>query len=295
MRWNVTILSAALVLVPLLGCTPTDTSSEPSPPAVTTMDTFPPLARLRQVEAVVSLINVYAEDKADSFAGIWIDRPVGGPARVASAWARDLATHREWIEARVDPSIPLTFVAARYTTLELDALRDRIAADTAWLASIPAQSLGLGTDVKANRVALEVSSAVPDVAARIIEHFAIPADMIAVSSDGTGGYFVPWGNVRVRVLDASGNPPGEDAYYLTLEGDQPPIRGTRCGRGDVGISVSADGLGEIPCQAGTWTIMVTASPEGESVILGSERVTVIADETVDVTIEIGPIPTQGIN
>lgn len=298
-RIAATILAAALTVVPLLGCTAIGPSPAASlSPTATELPsagppTFPPLEQANRIDAVVSLIQAYAADHPESFAGIWIDHPTVGPARVASSWARDLETHREWITARVDTSVPLTFVAARYTEAELDSLRDRITADMAWLEAIPAHVLGLGTDVKSNRVDLDVSSAVPGVGLRIIEHFAIPANMIVVNSDGTGGYFVPWGNVRVKVVDATGRGPGDDAYYLGLEGDEPPIRGTECGHGDVGIGISAEGLGEIPCQAGTWTIMVTTYPEGERIVLGSKRVNVIANKTVDVTIEIGPIPTRG--
>jgi hypothetical protein len=65
--------------------------------------------------------------------------------------------------------------------------------------------MGYGIDTSANRVGVRISSAAPDAADRINEHFGW-ADVAIVVSDGTGALVLPSGTLKVVARNRAGKP-----------------------------------------------------------------------------------------
>lgn len=91
----------------------------------------------------------------------------------------------------------------------------------------------------------------PQAVAVIEAHFSL-GDGLEVQSDGTGVFFIPWGEVIGRVRTPAGEAPEANSYNLRWRGTGPGD----CGGGDVAYGLAEDGSFTIPCQAGTWTITV---------------------------------------
>lgn len=238
-----------------------------------------------QLDWAVGIVQSYGAQHPESFAALWINRPEGGPVGIASSWTQDLEVHRVWLEANIGFLVTSAVFQAQFTEVELERARDQIGAQLDWLDSVPAHLTDFGIDGKGNRLELGVSSASTDAPALIQAHYAatfgFDPDMFVVTSDGTGAYFIPWGTVHVTLdLPASGIPADVD-LVPDWESD---VNGLRCGQGDVGVRFDA-----LPCQEGTWTILVVAQRGAERVVVGSGVVNVVAGATVDLTIAVGPI------
>ena len=189
---------------------------------------------------------------ADEFGGLYIDNVQGGI--VVVLWTTDPAVHDAAIRPKLPPCHPVEFRLVRWSERELRGWQDRISADMDWMTDIPAKLTGVGADISANVVNIDVSSANPDAADLIVAHYAAPDGMIRVISDGTGAHLLPSGTVVGRVLMADGRPPGPNDLMLDAGSpDDPP---GWCGGGDIGYGVSEDGRIEFPCKVGRRTILV---------------------------------------
>lgn len=220
----------------------------------------------------------------DQFGGIYIDNALGGV--VVVLWTADVAAHEAAIRPQLPECHPVLFRQVRWSEAELRRWQDRIAADMAWFATIPAAPQGVGADIIANVVTIDVSSANPNAAAIIVGHYGAPAGMIRVESDGTGAALLPWGTVKGRVVTRDGKPPGNRAslgVFDALGGDP-----GHCGGGDIGFGVMPDGTFEYPCQVGDRIIEIWDLGAGKDPhpIVGRARVVVPAGGEVFVRIVI---------
>jgi hypothetical protein len=126
---------------------------------------------------------------------------------------------------------------------------------------------------------VRVSSANPDAVAIIESHYGL-GDRLRVESDGTGA-LIPWGTVTGRVTGIR----DLDAWHLSLNWTSPDLG--ECGGGDMGFGVNDRGRYELPCQIGTWTIIVVAVGADDSVReLGRGTVEVVAGKTVTLDIHL---------
>jgi hypothetical protein len=165
----------------------------------------------------------------------------------------------------------------RWTEAELRDLQDRIVADRAFLASIPAVMKTAGVDIVGNIAELTISSAAPDAAQQIIEHFAA-GDRLRVISDGTGVLLQPTGRIHGRVLA----PPGTDMSALSPQYEADIDIG---GRDLVGIAVAPDGTFTIDrLPPATYTITILELREAGNVTVG--RATVVLPPGAAVAVEI---------
>ena len=219
----------------------------------------------------------------DEFGGLYIDHAQGGV--VVVLWTTDPAVHEAALgpELRACPAVQ--FRQVKWSEQVLRGWQDKIGADLDWLAEIPAAIGGVGVDVIENVVDIEVSSAAPDAADRIIAHYDAPAGMIRVESDGTGAVLLPSGTVVGRVLLANGRPPGPNDLMLDAGSpDDPP---GWCGGGDIGYGVVEDGTIQFPCKAGRRTILVKDwTSDGKHPVVASVVVDVPADGQVEVEIRL---------
>jgi hypothetical protein len=217
--------------------------------------------RSARADAIVPIVQGYASANSAVFGGIWLDQARGGVVTVS--FTDDLDRHRTALAALLKGQGVVNVVHARYAESVMRAVQDRIAADDAWFRTIPAMLRGVGYDVIANRVTIDVSTANPRIAALIVRRYGIPEDALQVNSDGTGVALEPWGVIHVRIADV---PAGVRAE-LTLQyhSDRP---GADCGRGDVGIGFEADGTTDLPCQGGHWEI--TAGRNADDLVARGE-------------------------
>jgi hypothetical protein len=98
-------------------------------------------------------VDPYVDKHRNDFAGIW---QKNGPAEYHVGFARNVEAHREALMRIVSDSDVLHVHAFEHTEAELQALADRITEDDG-LADEGLKRWGVGTDVEANRVAVEVA------------------------------------------------------------------------------------------------------------------------------------------
>jgi hypothetical protein len=162
---------------------------------------------------------------------------------------------------------------------ELDALIERMIADRRWFATIGAAFSAAG--VKANRIDLDISSANADAPGLIAAHFGVPAEVLNVTSDGTGIQLLHTGWVHLHIARSDGSEPADNDYSLDWVSDRPGPGSGHCGR-EVGFLVAWDGVMDLPCAPGGWTIFVTDGPDR----IGSGHAVVASDATVDLAIAL---------
>lgn len=241
------------------------------------------MARYDDAHAVGAVVSEYAAAHRDEFGGLYIDLESG--AGVMTLWTGHLADHEEAVRAGLAPASRVAFRQVQFSEGYLQTIQERVVADTAWMASIPAQWLGAGVDVIRNVVLLSVSSAEPQAVAVIEAHFSL-GDALEVQSDGTGAFFIPWGEVIGRVRTPAGKVPGPADYSVRWHGTGPGD----CGGGDIGYGISSDGSFILPCQAGTWTIEVVVPANEGWRSIGEGTVDVPANGTAKLDIVLTETP-----
>jgi hypothetical protein len=237
-------------------------------------------ARYQASREAAMIVHDYAASHADEFGGLYIDE--GSHTGVVSLWTGHLAEHAAAINALAGPDARLAFDTASYPEAELRALQDRLTDDWRddWLDEIPAAMESIGVDIFTSQVLMEVSSANPDAVTIIESHYQL-GDRLRVESDGTGAALIPGGRIKGVVTNLG----GIDPYDLELRFAN-PVPGD-CGGGDIGYGVGRDGHFRVPCQAGARTIIVVRQAnDGTDQELGRGTVTVVAGETVDLTIRL---------
>jgi hypothetical protein len=240
-------------------------------------------ARAANADAVQEVVKEYTDLHPSDFAGVYIDQKHGGA--FTTLWTANLDEHAAAIRRRVRPGASVAFRLVQYTYRDLAALQDRIGNDWDWMRAVAIAPTGVGVDVVANRVELDVSSANPNAQALIFAHYAVPAAMLFVISDGTGAALIPRGDVQGQVLDSLGKEPGDaiaNQVNLSWSSDGPGD----CGGGDVGYGITGSGSFTLPCQAGGHTIVVQISIDDDWKTIGSGHVVAIAGTTVEVVIKL---------
>jgi len=233
-------------------------------------------------DAVIGAVNRYAETVLDEFGGVYVDNE---DRVVVALWTARPEVHRIKVLEQLGRFGPLRVRQVHYAKRDLRALQDRIAADWDWIEALQARPQGVGVDIAGNIVDMEISSTNPAAAAAIAGHYGVPADMLRVTSDGTGVALMPTGTVRGTVITAEGNAPGPNGLMLDWHGDGPGD----CGGGDIGYGVNVDGSFDLPCTRGGWTIIVQAGgAEAGWVEVGRAYVVVPPNGSVDLRIVLEP-------
>ena len=242
---------------------------------------------VEQLDWAAGVATAYATEHPETFAALWIDRPLLGHPRIGTSWTGDFEAHAAALQERIGHTVPFALYEAEYTDVELQRAWDQFESDIEWLDTLPAKALSRGAGGMVNRVEIDVSSAVPDVADRIREHysstFGLDPRMFVVTSDGTGAFFRPWGTVHAELaLPPGGIPDGVEL----LPSWRSDLTGLECGGSDVGFAFE-----DIPCQQGRWTILVMAMRgDGPLEEIASGVVDVVAGQTANLTIEVERFP-----
>ena len=236
--------------------------------------------RFAESQDVVPIIQRYAGAHRDEFGGLYIDE--ASHVGVVSLWTDHLAEHAGAIRKAVGPDARVAFGQVRFAESQLRVLQDRISADwqADWVTEIPAAFQGVGVDIQTSQVTVDISSANPDAVAIIEAHYDL-GHQLRVESDDTGVALLPWGTVTGRVRGIA----DLRAWNLSLNWESRDSG--ECGGGDMGFGVNDKGQFELPCQIGTWTIIVVDSSSDDSVReLGRGTVEVLADKTVTLDIHL---------
>ncbi|HET7181398.1 MAG TPA: hypothetical protein VFI15_04115, partial [Candidatus Limnocylindrales bacterium] len=123
-------------------------------------------ARAANIDAVRAVIQAEANKAPDDFCGFFIDNANRGA--VTSMWKANLVVHEAAIRSKVAPTARVAFRSCRFSEQELDRVCELLNADDkTWMADIPATWIGWGCGSSDNFVEMQISSAVPDAAARV--------------------------------------------------------------------------------------------------------------------------------
>ena len=235
--------------------------------------------RFDESRAMAQLVQGCADAHRDEFGGLYIEE--SAHTGLVSLWTDHLAEHAADIRAKAGPSARLAFGKVRYAEAELRTLQHRVTKEwrAPWVARIPAAFEGVGFDVYANAVIVEISSADPDAATIVADHFGV-GDRLQVESDGTGVRLIPWGTIRGRVEPIPGSHTWLDLAWSSSDSGE-------CGGGDMGFGVNQQGMFELPCQIGTWTIKVMDHREDDTQVeIGRATVKVRKGRVTRVTIHL---------
>ncbi len=247
------------------------------------------LLRQRAVtlDRVIESTEAYGESMPDVWAGAYIRPDIG---TVVASFVGPTEAHEEALLASLDPGSPLVIREVAHSLRDLKALQRRISRDS-WIADSGHHRLSVGTLLPENLVRVEISSADPQAADEIIQHYG-GAGMMIVQSDGTGVAAWPQGAVRGKVVDAAGN--GLAGLDIAL---RPDIEGA--GPSEIGVSTRGDGTFDIPETTATGYTLEVLSPFGpggqtlegpDRIVVASIRVIVPAGETVDVVARVPNSP-----
>lgn len=242
-------------------------------------------SRAANADEVVAVAHAYAAGHPNEFGGLYIDNQGGGA--VVVLWTANLAEHELAIRQQLSPTANVRFRTVRLSERYLTELTQAVTADIDWMAEIPARWQGTGVDTIKNQLTMTVSSADPDAEAIIAAHYAL-GEALVVTSDGTGVALIPWGEVHGRVRTASGTVPPPGDY--SVQGRAGDARS--CGSDSIGHGLGLEGEFTMRCQAGEWTIEITAFDDNGRVVVGVATVDVPADgvATVEIVLEDVPIP-----
>lgn len=226
-------------------------------------------------------LDGYTHGHTDEFGGLYLDEATR--TGVVTLWTAHLAEHAAAIRAIVGPDARVAFGQVTYTERDLRTLQDEITKEwrASWLKAIPAEMQGVGVDLHASQVFIELSSANPEAVAIVEAHFGL-GDRLHVTSDGTGAALIPAGTV-MGTVEPFDRLRGRN-LNLAWTSDDPGD----CGGGDMGFGVGDGGHFELPCQAGRRTIILMLDDESGdgSTEVGRTTVTVKGGETVRVTIHL---------
>lgn len=160
------------------------------------------LARAANADEIIEVIAAYGATQPD-FAGVYTDNLAS--STVAVLFTGRLADHAAAIGRLVRPGSVWEVRRARWTLAELQGFQARIEQEQDRLSDIGATYQGVGILIGENQLDLMVSSADPNAAQRIIEHFAAQ-EWLRVRSDGLGPWRGGYGSLEVTVVNADGTP-----------------------------------------------------------------------------------------
>ena len=240
--------------------------------------------RAKDRNRVVATVEAYGKQHEDAWAGLYLDETSGGD--IVARFTGDLVMHEAAIRRRIGPFGRLRLELAERSLAELQAHVDAIEADRGWFASIGAPlryaSFEPGDDV----VVAHVSSADPEAAAKITDHFD-GEGWLVVESDGIGPWLGGTGKLRIQIVDEWGNPliPNldEEEYTCRVKPDNPGAWGGGAG------AVGPDGVCRFPEPLGATGYDITIEHEvlgSDRVVVGHGRARVTEDQVTEVTIPV---------
>ena len=245
------------------------------------------LAWQNEHQFIAGQVQRDAAGHPDTFGGLYIDTP---NHRVVSLWTDDLAANEARLRRLVGQAAPIALFHVEHPEAYLRELQDRVPLDDEFYASALAKPTGVGVDIKANTVSIDVSSANPDaprqVRTKVATFLGVPESIVSVESDGTGIELLPFGEIEIHVVGRDGHRlPGTARLDWRYEGDQ---IGTCGPGGDMWIGFDDRGVLRTQCNPGTWTILVTTEDGAHD--LGRGTAVIEANELTKIKITLDRDP-----
>lgn len=226
---------------------------------------------------VVGIVQGYAAEHADVSGGLYIDNAAGGI--VTFLVTDDPEPHVAALDLLIGPDAAVAVRQVRWTEAELRDIQDRVSADQAFLASLPARMTTASVDVIDNIAELTISSPVADAGQRIVEHFGAEGKL-RVISDGTGILLLPTGRILGHIIAPAGTDMGLLSPQYEANVDIGP-------REAIGIPVAQNGtfvIDRLP--PATYTVTILELAENGNVVVGSARVVLPPGAAVPVEIRL---------
>jgi hypothetical protein len=240
-----------------------------------------------ETNRLVEILGAYGRARPDEFGGIFVDQR---GRRVATLWTGDLEGHEARLRERAGQDAPIVVYPVQHPESYLRQLQDRVPLDDEFYAAANAKPTGVGVDIKANTVSIDISSADPAapglVRSKVAQFLGVPESIVSVESDGTGIELLPFGQIEIHVVGPDGHRVPKDARLdWRYEGDQ---IGTCGPGGDMWIGFDDRGVLRTPCNPGTWRIVVTNDDRTRD--LGSGTAVIRANELTTITITLDRNP-----
>jgi hypothetical protein len=226
---------------------------------------------------VVGIVQRYAAEHADVSGGVYIDTAAGDI--VTLLVTDDPEPHVAAVDLLLGPDTAMTVRQVRWTEAELRDLQDRISADQAFFASLPARMSTASIDVIENIAEVTISSAVPDAGQRIVEHFGAEG-RLRVISDGTGLLLEPTGRILGHITALAGTDMTQLSPQYEADVDIGP-------RDAIGIPVAHDGtfvLDRLP--PATYTVTILELADNGNTVVGTATVVLPPGAAVPVEIRL---------
>lgn len=231
-------------------------------------------------ESVIEAVQGYLALHEDESGGLYIDNDAGGVLTVLVT--DDPMAHQAALAELIGPGARIAIRQVRWTEAELRDIQDRISAEQAFFASLPAQMSTSGVDVIENIAEVTISSAVPDAGQRIVERFRAEGKL-RVISDGTGILLQPTGRILGHILASAGT----DMTVLSPQYEADVDIGPRDA---IGIPVAQNGtfvIDRLP--PATYTVTILELAENANKVVGSATVVLPPGAAVPVEIRLqGP-------
>jgi hypothetical protein len=148
------------------------------------------------------VLESYGQRFADMYSGVWL----ADDGTLLILFTKQIEEHRRALGSMIQPGAKVDVREARWTLRELNAFAERVRNDIDWLPQIEAWPLGVDVHIGNNAVQLLISSANPDTAEEIAEHFGADG-WLRVESDGIGRWTGPTGSLTVIAVGPEGRPP----------------------------------------------------------------------------------------
>lgn len=233
-------------------------------------------ARAEDSQAVAKVTRSYGTKHPESWAGQFIETEAGV---VVTLFTGDLGLHRAALAKLLSLDATFDVRPATWTLVELKALDKQVLHEQDWFESIGASFQGTGVSQGSNRVEVWVGSDDPNIGDQVIAHFGAVGRMkvTAFPAPWKGG----WGALRVLVRDPAGRPienlncrlEPDDPAAFTNEGYSPSTQET--------------GVCWYPAVGATRVTAVLTGRVGNEVLeFGRGRITIVADETVEISITV---------
>lgn len=237
--------------------------------------------RARTLDEILAAVEPYGEQHPEGWGGAYHEPALG---RVVVLLAGDRAVHEADLRRLVRPDAPLVVEPVQWPLAELAALQDRVTREADWLNENGFFFMGVGVDVQANRLVIDISSANAQAPQVLAERFDA-AGRLRVRSDGTGVRLLPKGSLVGVVVDRAGNPvPDLD---VEIAGDIPGGGPN----GDIGHGTSSTGEFEYQGIAAIGYEVRVFAPDGDGrVVVGTARAEVRPGATTFVKVIVGPLP-----
>jgi hypothetical protein len=158
-------------------------------------------ARASSRQEIQPLLEKYAAEHPDEYAGLMIDQDAGGILVIL--FTDHIEEHGAAIAQLVRPGSKVEVRRAGMSERDLEALMNRINSESDLLQNAGVFVLVISTDELSGKLVVEVSTQRGDAQPLLAARYGPNVEVVV--TDPTGGYLKPMGTIKGRVVDADGD------------------------------------------------------------------------------------------